>query len=89
MDRSEAEILALKALSWAAALDGTLQGFALQTGIEIDDLRRRAGDPEFLAAFLDFVLSDDGLVKSFCDDSGVETRELHRARLVLPGGRNE
>ena len=85
MDRSEAEILALKALSWAAAQDGTLQRFAFQTGIEIDELRRLAGDPEFLAGFLDFILSDDALMKSFCDEAIIETRLLHLARHVLPG----
>jgi hypothetical protein len=86
MDRSEAEILALKALNWAAATEGTLQRFAAHTGVEIGDFRRLAGDLEFLAALLDFVLSDDSLAKAFCDEAFIETRQLHHARHSLPGG---
>ncbi len=87
MDRPEAEILALKALSWVATLEGALQQFAAHTGIEIDDLRQRAGDPELLAALLDFLLSHDALAMGFCEEVGIGSRQLHDARRRLPGGR--
>ena len=86
MDRPEAEILALQALSWAAGLDGTLQQFSAHTGIEIADLRQQAGNPELLAAFLDFVLADDSLTKAFCEEAALDSQRLHRARHALPGG---
>ena len=89
MDQSEAEILALKALSWVAGAEGMLQRFASHTGVEIGDLRSLAGDPEFLSALLDFVLSDDVLVKAFCKEALIDTRLLHHARRSLPGGRVE
>ena len=89
MDRSEAEILALKALSWVARAEGMLQRFAIQTGVEIGDIRSQASDPEFLSALLDFVLSDDVLAKAFCEETHIETRLLHHARRSLPGGRVE
>ncbi len=86
MDRSEAEILALKALSWVAGTEDMLQRFAAHTGVEIRDLRDLAGDPEFLSALLDFVLSDDVLAKAFCEEALIETHLLHHARRSLPGG---
>ena len=55
MDRLNAEILALKALNWAATVQGTLPRFVAHSGVELDDLRRQAGDPELLAALLDFL----------------------------------
>jgi hypothetical protein len=85
MERPEAEILALQALSWAAGLDGTLQQFSIHTGIEIVDLRQQAGNPELLAAFLDFILADDALTKAFCEMAALDSKQLHRARHALPG----
>ena len=89
MDRPNAEILALKALSWAAAGPDILPRFVAQSGIELDDLRHQAGGPELLAALLDFLLADDSLAKSFCEEEGLESHQLHRARAQLPGGRQE
>lgn len=87
MERPEAEILALKALSWAATLEGALLQFAAHTGIETANLRQRAGEPELLAALLDFLLSNDALAMAFCEEAGIESRQLHNARRLLPGGR--
>ena len=89
MDGPEAEILALKALGWAAAQEGALQRFVAATGIEFEDLRLSAGNSEFLAAFVDCILSDDALTKSFCTHESIEARQLQRARYLLPGGRTE
>ena len=89
MDRLNAEILALKALNWAATVQGTLPRFVAHSGVELDDLRRQAGDPELLAALLDFLLTDDALIKAFCEEVEVESHQLHRARAQLPGGKQE
>ncbi len=89
MDRSNAEILALKALSWAAAEQGVLPRFVAHSGIELDELRRQADDPELLAALLDFLLTDDSLTKAFCEEAGLGSLQLHRARAQLPGGNQE
>ncbi|MEY4879571.1 MAG: hypothetical protein RJB62_1040 [Pseudomonadota bacterium] len=84
MDVSAAEILALKALSWAASGEA-LPRFLGASGIEIDDLRDRAGDPELLAAMLDFLLTDDSLVTEFCAAEDISLRDIHDARRALPG----
>lgn len=81
----EAETLALKALSYLAHSPEDLDRFVTLSGVAPADLRARADDPEILAAVLDFVLTDDGRVTGFCEDAGIDPRELHAARRALPG----
>ena len=89
MRSSAAETLALKALAHIAADAETLQRFLAITGLEPADLRRRAEEPELLAAILDFVLSDDAISQAFAAAEGLETATLHQARRALPGATNE
>ena len=86
MNGHDAEILALRALGWAAEAEGVLSRFTARSGLKTDDLRRQAGDPELLAAVLDFVLAEDSLARAFCEQEGVDARQLHLARALLPGG---
>lgn len=81
-----AETLALQALSWLAAQDDLLNVFMGATGAGLDDLRQRAGDPEFLGSVLDFVMMDDAWVVSFCDANGLKYDQPMHARAALPGG---
>jgi hypothetical protein len=88
MNRSSAEILALEALSWIAE-SGAIPDFLDRSGLEIADLRLRAGNPELLAAVLDFLLSQDSLTKSFCEIRELDAGQIHLARRALPGGSGE
>jgi hypothetical protein len=88
MTRDKAEILAIKALSWAASTD-FLARFVDAAGIGIADIRARADDPELLAALLDFVLADDRVLTEFCAAGEVTPREVHAARQALPGAAPE
>ena len=89
MDPAAAQTLALKALAWAAG-DGDLLGdFLNVSGIEPPELRRRAADPELLAAFLDFLLAADKPVQAFCAEEGIRPDMLHAARRALPGAAPE
>jgi len=81
----EAETLALKALAFLAQSEEDVGRFVTLSGITGSDLRARAGDPEILAAVLDFILTDDGRIAAFCGDAGIDPRELHAARRALPG----
>ncbi|MDR0808734.1 MAG: DUF3572 domain-containing protein [Gemmobacter sp.] len=85
-EREFAETLALQGLGWLVAQDGLLPGFLAATGAAPTDLAVRAGDPDFLAAVLDFLLSEDALVISFCDAVGLPYEAPMRARSALPGG---
>lgn len=86
MNRSSAEILALEALAWAAE-SGALADFLDRSGMEIDDLKQRAKDPQVLAAVLDFLLTRDELTKAFCDWREIQANHVRVARHLLSGGR--
>lgn len=84
--QDSAEILALQALEWLVAQDDLLPVFLGATGASEADLRARAGDPDFLAAVLDFLLLDDAWVLRFCRAAGLPGEAVMRARAGLPGG---
>ena len=85
MHASAAETLALKALAHLAVDGDALVRFLTISGLELDDLRGRAADPELLAAVTDFVLSDDSLCAAFCAAADLDPAMLHAARRALPG----
>lgn len=86
MGRDEAEALALQALGWLAAQDDLLGVFMGSAGVSSDDLKARAGDPDLLAAVLDFLLMDDQWVSGFAEATGRAPDAPMRARMALPGG---
>ena len=85
MEPSAAQTLALQALGWAAADGDVLNKFLEQSGLMLATLRERAADPELLAAFLDFLLSDDKAMAQFCASEATPPELVHAARRALPG----
>jgi hypothetical protein len=85
MTPANAEILALKGLAFLVNSDEPLDRFMALSGAGADELRERAGEPEFLAAIMDFFLSDEVLLTIFCDDASIDPRDVLTARLALPG----
>lgn len=86
MTAAQAEAIAIQALSWMAGDDEIIGGFLGVTGAAPDELRDRAGDPEFLGFVLDYLLSDDNMVMAFSDATHVSADTPMRARAALPGG---
>lgn len=86
MTPSAAETVALQALGWIAEQEDLLGVFLGATGASLTDVKERAGDAEFLASVLDFLLMDDAWVVGFCDTAGLGYDRVMRARAVLPGG---
>lgn len=86
MKNEAAETVALDALGWILGKDDLVGVFLGSTGLTEGDLRARAGDPEVLAAVLDFLLMDDRWITGFCDSRGLGYDAPMRARAVLPGG---
>ncbi len=82
---SSAETLALKVLSWLVANDELLPVFLGATGASAQDLRDRAGEPEFLGSVLDFLMLDDSWVIAFCDANSVPYDVPGQARAMLSG----
>jgi Protein of unknown function (DUF3572) len=89
MQDTDAETLALKALTFLVREGEMLDRFLAFSGIHPEDLRERAGDPLLLAAVLDFVLGDDKLLLAFAQDEAVDTKLVHAARRALPGAAPE
>lgn len=85
MTPAAAEILALKGLGFLANSDAPMDRFMGLTGIGLGELRERAGEPEFLAAVMDFLLSDEALLTTFCEDTSTDPWDLQAARQALPG----
>jgi hypothetical protein len=85
MQGSAAETIALKALAHLAAEGGALVSFLTFSGLGLDDLRARAGNPELLAGVIDFVLSDEALCARFLAAEDLNPHMLHAARRALPG----
>lgn len=84
--KDQAELIAIQALGWLSAQDDLMMTFLGATGSGLDDVRKRAGDPEFLASVMDFILMDDDWVRGFCDAQTLSYDAVQHIRMALPGG---
>jgi Protein of unknown function (DUF3572) len=89
MRSSAAETLALKVLGFLAAQGEPLERFLAVSGVNLEDLRERVGDPQLLAAVLEFLLVDDRLVIAFAEEEGLDPKLVHEAKRALPGAAPE
>jgi hypothetical protein len=80
-----AETVGLKALAFLAADEDELSRFLALSGLDIADIRERAGDAGFLAAVIDHVLSSDALLTAFCEGEGLIPKDVHLASHKLGG----
>jgi hypothetical protein len=85
MTQSGAETLGLKALSFLAGSPEALDRFLTLSGTDAGSLRQRAGEPECLAAVLEFLLATEELLTQFCDETDIDPRAVHLAALRLGG----
>ena len=81
-----AETLALRALTWLVGNDELLPVFLGATGASEGDLRARAGEQDFLASVLEFLMMDDAWITEFCQSADYAMDFPMRARAALPGG---
>ena len=80
------EVIGLAALGFLAAEPERLVRFLALTGVTLEDLRRRAGEPSLLAAVLDHLLGDESLLFIFAEAEALHPAEIAAARRKLPGG---
>ncbi len=83
---SHAEGIAIQALAFLASTPDQIEAFLNASGAEVNDLRSRAQDSDFLGFVLDFILGDDALAQAFCTQAQLTAETLHRGRAALPGG---
>lgn len=83
--REVAETVAIQALSYVVADPARLGRFLADTGLGPETIRKAAGNPEFLTAVLDHVLSDERLAKEFGESSDLPPDTIRAAREALGG----
>ncbi|WP_342642220.1 DUF3572 domain-containing protein [Rhodoligotrophos ferricapiens] len=80
-----AETLGLRCLAFLAAEPDRFGRFLALTGIGPTEIRDQAKDPSFLGAVLDYLLSDEDLLLSFCAAEKIDPLVPAAARSRLPG----
>ena len=83
MTPDEAETIALKGLGFLANSSADLDRFVAVSGVDPAAFRLRAEDPHFLAAVIDFLLTGDELLLSFCRAESLDPKRVHLARHAL------
>jgi hypothetical protein len=86
MQQDFAETRALEVLGWLIGQEDLLPVFMGATGVAEDDIRARAGEAEFLASVLDFLLMDDRWVIDCAGSLGWSPQDVVTIRAALPGG---
>jgi hypothetical protein len=87
LTREHAETIALNGLAFLAGRDEDIERFLRNTGIDADELRQRAADPDMLRAVLEYILAGDATTTDFCAEQKLDPRQLHAANHVLSGAR--
>ena len=80
------ETIALRALAFIASDEEAMGGFLGRCGADIDTVRSRAKDPEFLGFVLDHLMTEDEAVIAFAAAEGLDPMQVVAARAALPGG---
>jgi hypothetical protein len=81
----DAELMALRALTFLAADEDRLQRFLDLTGLDPNELRQNASNQLFLGAILDHLLSDESLLLVFSAEQGITPDSVGLSRRRLPG----
>jgi hypothetical protein len=83
--REEAETIAAQALGFLAGEPQRFARFLALTGLELDDVRARAGSPELLAAVLSHLTNDESLLLTFAAESRLAPERIPAALALLHG----
>ena len=84
-NKENAKHLAIEALAQLAADPEKLSGFLALSGIGPENLRVAAKSPGFLQGVLDYICSDEALLREIATANGRTPEELDRARQILAG----
>ena len=82
----DAETIALRALAFIASDEEAMGGFLGRCGADMETVRNRAKDPEFLGFVLDHLMTEDESVIAFASAEGLDPTQVVEARAALPGG---
>lgn len=85
----QAEQVGAAAFAYLANDTELFSRFATITGIELSDITELAGTKEFLGAVLEYFLSDESLLLSFCENSDFQPEFVERSQMILSGNKGE
>jgi hypothetical protein len=85
----EAEVIALKALTFLVSDEDRLSGFLALSGMDLQDLKEQATDINTLAGLLDHVLAHENLLVEFARSLSCRPESIMCARHKLPGANND
>jgi hypothetical protein len=85
MTEEVAATLALKALAFLTRNPDDMGRFMGGSGLDVASLRMRADEPDIQVAVLDFLLTNEPLLISFCEGDSIPPRDVHMARYTLGG----
>ena len=85
MTSEHAQTLALKVVAFLVDSPDARERLLELSGLDAASLRERAEEPDVLVAFLDFLLSNEGLLVDFCHAESTDARAVHMARHLLGG----
>ena len=72
--------ISIQALSFLAANEQILGQFVEQTGFSFDHIRSDAHTTEFQIALLEFLLSDESVLLTFCSNTSIDPASIQPAR---------
>ncbi len=85
----EAETVGAAAFSFLAGESEYLSRFASISGIDLADVAEIAGTREFLGGVLEYLMSDESLLLSFCQNNDFRPETIHSAQLILTENNNK
>ena len=86
LSEDEAQRIAIGALMHIANDETLMTRFVSVTGIAPGAIRAAAGEPDFLAGVLDFLLGHEPDAVAFATEFGVPPEDIGLARVTLMGG---
>jgi len=80
-----AHLLAIEGLSFIVNDQEVLDRFMSLSGLAPDDFRVAAGEPEFLAGVLSFLMDHEAVLLAFAATAGISPNHVASAHLALSG----
>jgi hypothetical protein len=88
-DADQASLIALKALAYIAEDEERLSRFLVLTGVEADYVPTAMESPEFQAAVLEYLMTDEPTLLAFCAVEQIEPETPAAALNILTGPAGE
>jgi hypothetical protein len=85
-EREVAETEALTMLTWLAGQEDVFGAFLAASGASVADVAGKAGQAEFLASVVDFLMTEDAYVIGWANACGRKPETIMQVRAGLPGG---